>query len=48
VAPEGTGSIGDGFIGTSSFWPHYGPGIDSACKKNEYEECFLGEKAVVA
>jgi hypothetical protein len=24
------------------FRPHYGPGIDSASNRNEYEECFLG------
>jgi hypothetical protein len=27
---------------TYSFRPHYGPGIDSASNKNEYQECFLG------
>jgi len=29
----------------SSFWPHYGPGVDSASKRNEYQEYFLGVKA---
>jgi len=32
------------FIDTS-FWPHYGPGVDSACNRNEYQEYFLGVKA---
>jgi len=27
---------------------HYGPGIDSAFKRNEYQECFLGVKAAGA
>jgi len=25
-----------------SFWPHYGPGVDSASNRNEYQEYFLG------
>jgi len=29
---------------TYSFRPHYGPGIDSASKRNEYQEYFLGVK----
>jgi len=28
-----------------SFWPHYGPGVDSASNRNEYQEYFLGVKA---
>jgi len=24
--------------------PHYGPGVDSACNRNEYQEYFLGGK----
>jgi len=27
-----------------SFLPHYGPGVDSVCKRNEYQEYFLGGK----
>jgi hypothetical protein len=27
-----------------TFWSHYGPGVDSASNKNEYQECFLGSK----
>jgi hypothetical protein len=23
---------------TLSFWPHYGPGVDSASNRNEYQE----------
>jgi hypothetical protein len=26
---------------TESFFPHYGPVVDSASKRNEYQECFL-------
>jgi len=26
------------------FWPHYGPGFDSATNRNEYREYFLGDK----
>jgi len=29
---------------TYSFQPHYGPGIDSASNRNEYQEYFLGGK----
>ena len=28
--------------------PHYGPGVDSASIRNEYQECFLGVKATGA
>jgi hypothetical protein len=27
---------------TQSFWPHYGPGVDSASNRNENQEYFLG------
>ena len=33
---------------TSSFWPHYGPGVDSASNRNEYQGCFLGVKVAGA
>jgi hypothetical protein len=33
---------------TYSFRPHYGPGVDSGSKKNEYQEYFLGVKAAGA
>jgi hypothetical protein len=29
---------------TYSFRPHYGPGVDSASGRNEYQEYFLGHK----
>jgi len=28
-----------------TFLPHYGPGVDSAFNRNEYQEYFLGLKA---
>ena len=33
---------------TYSFQPHYSPGVDSASKRNEYHECFLGVKSAGA
>jgi len=33
---------------TYSFRPHYGPGVDSASNRNEYQEYFLGVKAAGA
>ena len=30
------------------FRPHYGPGVDSASNRNEYQEYFLGVKAAGA
>jgi hypothetical protein len=38
------GSIPDG-VGVRS---HYGPGVDSASNRNEYQEYFLGVKAAGA
>jgi hypothetical protein len=32
----------------SFFRPHYGPGVDSASNRNEYQECFLGVNAAGA
>ena len=32
------------FIGIKSFRSHYGPGVDSACNRNEYQEYFSGGK----
>ena len=29
---------------TLSFWPHYGPGVDSASNRNEYQEYLLSVK----
>jgi len=46
------GWIPDGVIGffidIKSFRSHYGPGVDSACNRNEYQEYFLGVKAAGA
>jgi len=36
------------FIGIKFFRSHYGPGVDSASNENEYQEHFLGVKAVGA
>jgi len=36
------------FIDTQSFRSHYGPGFNSASKRNEYQEYFLGVKAAGA
>jgi hypothetical protein len=36
------------FLLTYSFWPHYGPGVDSASNRNEYQESFLGVNAAGA
>jgi hypothetical protein len=30
------------------FWPYYGPGVDLACNRNEYQEYFLRVKAAGA
>jgi len=46
------GSIPAGFSGffidIKSFRSHYGPGVDSASNRNEYQEYFLGVKAACA
>ena len=36
------------FIGVKYFRSHYGPGVDSASNRNEYQEYFLGVKAAGA
>ena len=49
---KAAGSIPDGVIGIfidiKSFRSHYGPGVDSASNRNEYQEHFLGIKAASA
>ena len=44
--PEGSGFDSRwcqwNFSLTKSFRPHYGPGVDSASNRNEYQEYFLG------
>ena len=46
------GSISAGVSGflidIKSFRSHYGPGVDSASDRNEYQEYFLGVKAAGA
>jgi hypothetical protein len=50
--PEGRGIDSQwchwNFSLTQSFQPHYGPGVDSACNRNEYQEYFLGVKVASA
>ena len=36
------------FIDIKSFRSHYGPGVDSASNRNEYQEYFLGVNAAGA
>ena len=36
------------FFDKKSFRSHYGPGVDSASNRNEYQEYFLGIKAAGA
>ena len=36
------------FIDIKSFQSHYGPGVNSASNRNEYQEHFLGVKAAGA
>jgi len=36
------------FIDINSFRSHYGPGVDSASNRNEYQEYFVGLKAAGA
>ena len=36
------------FVDIKSFRSHYGPGVDSASNRNEYQEYFLGVKAAGA
>ena len=42
------GSIPAGVIDIKSFRLHYGPGVDSASNRNEYQEHFRGVKAAGA
>jgi hypothetical protein len=35
-------------VETLRFKPHYGPGVDSAFNRNEYQEYFVGIKAAGA
>ena len=48
VAGSIPASVSGFFIDIKSFRSHYGPGIDSASNRNEYQEYFLGVKAAGA
>jgi hypothetical protein len=51
AASRVTGSVPNGVTGIFhwlSFRPHYGPGVDSATDRNEYQEYFLEVKVAVA
>jgi hypothetical protein len=43
--PAGVSGV---FIDIKSFRSHYGPGVDSASNRNEYQEYFLGIKTAGA
>ena len=42
------GSTPDGVIDIKSFPSHYGPRVESASNRNEYQEYFLGVRAAGA
>jgi len=42
------GGVSGFFIDIKSFRSHYGPGVDLASNRNEYQEHFLGVKAAGA
>ena len=48
VAVSFSAGVSGFFIDVKSLRSHYGPGIDSASNRNEYQEHFLGAKAAVA
>ena len=48
VAGSIPASVSGFFIDIKSYLFHYGPGVDSASNRNEYQEYFLGEKAAGA
>ena len=48
VAVSIPASVSGFFVDIKSFRSHYGPGVDSACNRNEYQEYFLGVKAAGA
>ena len=52
INPQVAGSIPAGvsgfFIDVKSFRSHYGPGVDSASNRDEYQEHFLELKAAGA
>ena len=44
VASSISAGVSGFFIDIKSFRWHYGPGVDSASNRNEYQEYFLGVK----
>jgi len=48
VAGSLPASVSGFFIDIKSFRSHYGPGVDSASDRNEYQEYFLGVKVAGA
>jgi len=48
VAGSIPAGVSEFFIDIKSFRSHYGPGVDSATNRNEYQEYFLGVKAAGA
>ena len=48
VAGSIPASVSGFFTDIKSFRSHYGPGVDSASNRNEYQEYFLGVKAAGA
>ena len=48
VASSIPGGVSGFFIDIKSFPLHYGPGVDSASNRNEYQEYFLAVKAAGA
>ena len=48
VAGSIPASVSGFFIDIKYFRSHYGPGVDSASNRNEYQEHFLGVKAAGA
>ena len=48
VAGSIPASVSGFFVDIKSFRSHYGPGVDSASNRNEYQEFFLGVKAAGA
>ena len=48
VAGSTPAGVSGFFIDIKSFRSHYGPGVDSASNRNEYQGYFLGVKAAGA
>jgi len=48
VACSIPGGVSGIFIDVKYFRSHYGPGVDSASNRNEYQEHFLGVRAAGA